>query len=330
VNAQIFYLLGQEELYRSISPLLKRYIFGDESIEIDRHVIGDDYATERGQTYLRLLKASMISTHEFTLLVEDSEGGYQYMGYERSHRANLLRLHTKAVPAVFPALAIMDRMVMVPKGIHDALSAENFLWILKPLEMGGVLLVDFHDEDSVREAARQVGIYLRAEIANLCRRQMLIHKSSGPNFGILSKLLKIEGSYFEKHQKEVTASMVRLTPSIISGPARLRKPSRVTIEIRNESEKRLEHVRVEVRAPKNAMKVPVVRTLEFPPAGGAAAKIEFEISPRATPYCPLEVLFEVTEMSPWYAPPSAPLILDVSGAALYSPAGGPLRSPPPR
>jgi hypothetical protein len=172
--------------------------------------------------------------------------------------------------------------------------------------------VDFQDLDSVREGARQVGIHLRTEIAKLCRRHMLMNKSSSPNFDTLSELLKIDKKYFKKHEEEILASMVQLVPKIGSGPAQLGRPCRVIIEIRNESEKELEHVRVQVRAPKDAMKAPVVKILDFPASGAGAQRIQFEISPKAAPYCPLEVLFEISETSQLYAPFSAPLILDVT------------------
>jgi len=67
-----------------------------------------------------------------------------------------------------------------------------------------------------------------------------------------------------------------------------------------------------VRAPKDAMKTPVVKTLEFHASGARSQRIQFEISPKAAPYCPLEVLFEISETSQLYAPFSASLILDVS------------------
>lgn len=315
MNAQVFFLKKQMELYRQISPLLKRHIFDDESIEIDQLVIDDDYTdTEQCQNYLTLLKAGMISTSDFNLMVEDAEGNWSYMGkgYQSSGGTKLLRLLRKSMPAVFPAVSVMDRMVMVPKGIHDELAAESFTWMLKPLEMGGVLLVDFQDMDSVREAARQVGMHLRTVIAKLCRRHMLMNRSSSPNFDTLCELLKIEQKYFKKHEEEILASMVQLVPKIVSGPTQLGRPSRVILDIRNESEKELEHVRVQVRAPCTAMKVPVVKTLDFPASTAGAQRIQFEISPKAAPYCPLEVLFEISETSQLYAPFSASLILDVS------------------
>jgi hypothetical protein len=312
MNAQVFYLESQESLYRRISSLLKSHIFDDEGVDIDRRIISDDYTKEESQEYLRLLKASMISTHDFTLLVEDSEGNWSYMGYDtRPKGARVLRVLRKSIVSMFPAVAVMDRLVMAPKGIHDALTAENFTWMLKPLEMGGVLLVDFEEPNSVGDGARQVGIRLGIEIAKLCRRHMLMNRSLSPNFETLSKLLKIDKKYFEKHREEILESMVKLRPEIVSGPARVGKQSGVIVDIHNESKKDLEDVRVQVRAPKGALAAPVVNTLNFRASGEVAQKIQFEILPAAVPYCPLEVRFEISETSQFYAPFSAPLILDV-------------------
>jgi len=313
MNAQVFYLESQEDLYRRISSLLKRHIFDDEGVDIDRRTIkDDDYTSEEGQEYLRLLKASMISTHDFTLLVEDSEGGWSYMGYDTIPKgARLLRVLRKSIGSVFPAVAVMDRLVMVPKGIHDALTAENFTWMLKPLEMGGVLLVDFEEPNSVGDGARQVGIRLGIDIAKLCRRHMLMNRSLSPNFEALSQLVRIEKKYFERHREKILECMVKLRPEIVSGPARLGKLSGVIVDIRNESKQDLEDVRVQVRAPKGALAAPVVKTLDFRAGGEAAQRIQFEILPNAVPYCPLEVRFDTSETSLLYAPFSAPLILNV-------------------
>lgn len=320
MNAQVFCLRSQESLYRGISALVKRHVFEDESIDIEPKRIDDDFSEEsgwqdriHGKEYVRLLKASLISTDDFNILVEDDEGSYAYLGgYEGGHDAKLLRLLRQAMPSAFPAVAVMGRMVMVPKGIHEALTAESFSWMLKPLELGGVVLVDFDDREALREAAQQVGLRLKTEIARLCRRQMLRDKAASPSFDLLSELLRIDREYLERHRDEILASMVQLTPKIVSGPTQQDRRSRVTVEVRNESEKELTGVRMQVRAPKGAMTKPVVQVLDFPAGGARVQRMQFEICPKAAPYCPLEVLFEISETSQSYAPFSVPLILDVS------------------
>ena len=326
MNAQVFYLKNQEQesLCNEIVFLLKKDVFENESIYIDRCPISENYSKaspspehELCSTYVKLLKASMITmTDDFPIVVSDNDGNWCYMGGALSGSGKLegaifLQLFHKSMALAFPAVAIMDRMIMLPKGIHEALSGGNFQWLLKPLEVGGAILVDFRDPVSRGEGARLLGSRLQTEIGKLCRRHMLANKSSRPDFEKLAELLKIDKKYFEQHQNEILASMVMLTPKIVSGSAQLAKSSLVTLDIQNESGTVLEGVRVLVRVPGKLEPV-VKKTFNFPAHGEGTQRIEFPVSPKALPFCPLEVRFEISEASQAYVPFSIPLLLEVS------------------
>jgi hypothetical protein len=316
VSAQIFVLEGQEERYRELGLVVRREVFGGENVVIGHRAVGESYRGRRGgpgaravDDYFRLLRAAMLSTADFTVLVEDGEGNWSY-GYEEGKEA-FLQLSRKSLPALLPAVAVMGRMVMVPREVYGVLKADNFSWMLRPLEVGGVKLVDFGNADSVRAGAAEVGARLRAEIIALSRRHMLMTGSSEPEFEEIAKLLSLEREFLERHRSAVLESIVRLTPKVAGGPARLGKASRVTLEVFNHSGEPLRRVRVQVRGPGDAMKAPVVGVLDFPSDPAAPQRLPFEISPKASPYCPLQVLFEISETSEWYAPSSVPLLLDV-------------------
>ena len=322
--AKIFSLESQKDSCDEIESLLRRYVF--EGIQVQRLSISDDYKEESESLegihchwYLNLLKASMIKVDDFTIVVEDGQGNWWYWGSEgygyggHLNGAKFLKILRDSMSSVFPAVAIMDRMVMVPQGIHEAFDkSREFSWFLKPLELGGVLLVDFQNPESVLDGARQIGMRLKEEIGKLCARHMLARKIPRRDFDDLATLLNVNKKYLEQHQEEIFVSAVKLTPRIVSGPAPLESSSRVILEIQNESKNVLERVHVRVRAPFGVLKAPVVETLDFHVGEAGTRRIQFEVVPKASPYCPLEVFFALSEMNHVYSPFPIPVILDVS------------------
>jgi hypothetical protein len=207
-------------------------------------------------------------------------------------------------------------MVMLPQEIQGAFdSSLEVLFFPKPLDLQGVLLVDFRDKRAVRDAIRQVGAEIKGEIAKLCRRYMFVNKlkTEQPDFGELAQVLKVDQRFLEEHHEEMFRHSVKLTPRIISGPARLLRKSKVVLEIQNESEGELGEVTVQVRAPADALKTAISEYLDFSPGQASVQRIQFEISPGTCPYCPLEVVFVPNEvnLSLTYTPFPIPAILDV-------------------
>jgi hypothetical protein len=330
MKAQIFFLKSQEDYCKEIEPLLRRYVF--EDIHIERLVIGDDYCQaspiwehSRCHLYLRLLNRSMVKVDDFNVVIGDERGNWCYMGggywegrggYSENAKGwagSYLKLFQNSLNCVFPAIAVMDRMVMVPHGVHEAFEkSRDFSWFLKPLDVHGVLLVDFDGSESVREGVQQTSIWLKTEIAKLCRRHMLARKIRKPDFKELGALLGVDEKYLVQHREDILAPGVELMPKIVNGPAQLESTSLVVVEIQNCSGRLLERVRVQVKGPGGVLKAPVVDILDFPAGESGTRTIEFEVSAKAFPYCPLEVLFELSEISETYTTFPIPLILDVS------------------
>jgi hypothetical protein len=323
MKAEIFFLASQQESSGEIESLLRRYVF--DRLQVERRAISDDYGRasnsqehEHSKLYFRFLRASMVRVDELNIVVADDQGNWCYLGGERAgygevKGTNFLKLFHASMASAFPAIAIMDRMVMVPHDIHEAFEkTREFSWFLRPLYLGGVLLVDFRNPESVREAARQVGIRLKEETATLCRRHMLTRRIPTPDFKDLARLLKIDREFLELHRDEMLASAAKLTPRIVSGPAQLEKLSRVILEIQNESDQTFDRVHVQVRGPSGTLKAPVVETLDFPAGDEGTRRIQFEVLPKASPYCPLEVFFSLNETNQRFASFPIPVIVDVA------------------
>jgi hypothetical protein len=314
LRARVFSLKAQEALRRAIARSLRAF-YADIEIE-DRIYDEEDESKKIGQSYLQLLKASTIGVGAFTVEVEDQYGAWDYWDYSADiERANhFLRLSHDAKEKIFPAVAILNRMVMVPQGIRDALDVPtDFAYLFKPLDLQGVLSVDFDGKDAIPNAIARVGAEIRAEIVSLARRQMAMNRIPAPDLEDLSKLLGAHVDFLEELRQEILSPLPRLAVEITSGPARLKKVSRVALEIRNESEHAPGLVDVQIRTPWNGMEEPPTRyteRLDFSPGSDHRHTIEIDVVPRAIPYCPLEVLFLFEETTDSVTFP-LPLILDV-------------------
>ena len=71
-----------------------------------------------------------------------------------------------------PAVAVQDRMIMVPQGVGKLLESDGGVLLpFKPLEMGGVAEVNFQDEMALSATAVEVAQTLRAAFLSTAGRK---------------------------------------------------------------------------------------------------------------------------------------------------------------
>jgi hypothetical protein len=324
MKAKIFYLSDEQRaragkrdaLAAELAGLLRKHIYS--GIEVEELPVLDCDPEKAGgnapaiaREYFDLLQASMVKVNDFCISVEDPEGSPWYMGYEGPVAVTLRK---ELLDSVLPAVAVMGRMVMLPQRIQDALDCPmGFTCFPKPLDVQGVVLVDFRDAKSKLSAVQQVEEQLSSDIVRLCRRYMSVNKIHQPEFDeTLAEMIGADRDYLESHRDEILTVSVELEPKVVSGPVRLGQRSRVEIEIRKPPEKALGPVRVQVAGPLDAMPAPFVAELNFSAEGEAAQRIEFEVTAQAPPFCPLEVIFEPGEVADACPPFPIPVILDVA------------------
>jgi hypothetical protein len=321
MKAAVFYLDSQDSYYRDIRRALEEHIF--PGIDIDRYVISSSYGPaselrehEACRLYLRMLRACMIRVEDFRILVGNPPYSWCYLGYE-SDSEHLFANRVLGIPranlrAIFPAVAVRDRMVMVPNGIHDALEgAARLPWFLKPLDLQGVTLVDFAKPSFVRDAMEDVGRHLEREIIKLCARHAQMTKLQRPEFDELAKLLAIDISYLKRHERDIMASLIRITPRILSDPVRLGQASAVVLEFTENSGNTLKQVEVHVKGPRGTLEGPVGASVDFTLDDQDSRLLRFDVTAQVRPYCPLEIRFESRGTSDSYAAFPVPVILDV-------------------
>ena len=309
MKATIFSLPTQEKLFRAIRGLLRDCLYRNLDIE---HIVYDDKdrpaAKQSGGAYLELLRASTIGVNDFVIEAQDDSGNWGYYWDDWNVIGkSFLRLNHSSRESVFPGVAIMDRMVMLPAGIHQAIDTPStFSFLLRPVDLQGVLLVDFSDEEAIRRAIQEAASRFKSEIVSLARRHMHVEADQSPDLESLSDLIGVEEEFIQGLREEIVKPLGRLTVVATSPPARLLKKSHVTLEIRNEFEGGPEWARVQVRGPR--MTKAVIRYVDFPPNKPRQRTVEFDIIPGAAPYCPLEILISGTNDDPR---PPIPLIIDV-------------------
>ena len=149
MHATIFYLRRQKDDVARIEALLKEHVF--QGIDVEKLEISDDYNKysyayehERCRRFLSLFKASMIRVNDFDIAVGDGWGRWYYMGGVYKSKWHHLELFHIYMGSVFPAVAIRDSMVMMPRNVGEAFEKSRvFDWFVKPRDLGGVVLTDF-------------------------------------------------------------------------------------------------------------------------------------------------------------------------------------------
>lgn len=124
---------------------------------------------DQGWRYLKLLQAAIPPEQGISLgLDEFSYSIYRvyikaYFSMSGSYWGNTRGFHGGDLLSFFPAVAVQDRMVFVPLGLRRSLVRSNEEFPAFPaLKAGGVLELDFDDENALRTAVRTVSEKLHA------------------------------------------------------------------------------------------------------------------------------------------------------------------------
>jgi hypothetical protein len=159
-----------------------------------------------------------------------------------------------------------------------------------------------------------VAAQLKSEVVKLCRRYMQFKSIREPDAEEMAKVLAVDKRFIEQLRGEILAPWVRLTPRIVSGPAPAARESRVTLEVRNDSDEALGLVRVKVTGPSDTLGEPYIEYLDFSAVTEQAQRIQFTAKPATPPYCPFWVEFEPDETVQTYTPVLNAVMLDVTDA----------------
>jgi hypothetical protein len=193
-----------------------------------------------------------------------------------------------------PALAIRDRMVLVPQGQNETLEAIGSNEPPPPPLQRGVLEVDFEDPAAMEQAFETVGRALRAEL----REELSAYQSfqlsdrldldaASAHLGVPSDLLR-HALREQTQARELILKQVRcsLQPATIVKDVQ----TRVALSIDNPSAVDLGELRVQLRGPTSGLEISPERVPIQLPAE-SSARADFSVAATREGEFVLEALF---------------------------------------
>jgi len=216
-----------------------------------------------------------------------SEGLYRTIDYRHFDRLHGLGLF-------LPALAIRDRMVLVPKGQNKELESMGPNEPPPPPLERGVIEVDFRNPAEVEQAFVRIGEELRRELRQELAAYQSFHLSDEVDFDAVSAHLGVPPSLLrhaireESSARELIYNQLRCTaePATVVTDVQ----TRMSLRIDNPSEIDLGRLRVQVRGPRSGLEINPERvSVELP--AGASVRADFSVVATRAGEFAIEVLF---------------------------------------
>jgi hypothetical protein len=228
------------------------------------------------------------------------EGYYYYPGLsepvEGPHRTRDYRYFDQlhGLGLFLPALAIRDRMVLVPKGQNEALESTGTNDPAPPPLQRGVIEVDFRNPAEVEQAFVTIGSELRREL----RQELLAYQSfrlaDEADFDVASAHLGVPPSLLQHaiREESVARELIYNQLRCTAEPATVVKgvQTRVSLRIDNPSEIDLGQLRVQVRGAMSGMEINPQRVSIRLPAQ-SSVRADFSMVVKRPGDFVLEVLF---------------------------------------
>jgi hypothetical protein len=326
MNGEIFFLKeSQAQLCQYIYDLINAQIPGIDIARTaidDQYKINDNYPDSKlmhdcASRYLESFKLAIMTDparRNFDVSVhEDSDAYYYYLGHDQTEIKTFLSVHQNKLNCLFPAIIIWDRMVMVPHLISKAFQEDQgtFPWCPLPLSNKGTLLVDYQSEEAIKNAITQVFSQLKKELSRICSRYLAFCETEQAAFSELSTLTGVSVRFLEANKHELIYEFTQFSCQVLTNQVTVNKRSHVIIKLQKTTLNSLTSIVVQLRAPANTLHSPVVQYLQFNSQDDNIATLEFDITAKVVPYCPLELIFSLDEQLVDFSPIPMQIILDV-------------------
>lgn len=320
MDAELFCLTEHVELAGSLLRQLNTLV--DPTIALKVHDIGTAASDERheiARRYTKLLHASIPPERELRIEAVTGlelfgnriylrvywpmlvSGWYSYPGvdelvwgmywgiYEQHFHAR-----GRGLELFLPALALRDRMVVVPRDQNEALEGMGRNEPAPPPLQRGVIEVDFAASAETERAFERIGRELRSEL----RRELAAYRSFHPSepldldavsahFGVPPALLQRAVRENADTRQQVHRQLrCTLNPTVVVRDLQ----TRITLQIENPSTVDLGRLRVQLRGPRTGLEVnPEQLEVELP--AGATARADLSVAATREGEFALEVLF---------------------------------------
>ncbi|MEO7142270.1 MAG: hypothetical protein ABI165_02080 [Bryobacteraceae bacterium] len=296
MNAEIFYHPNQEANVQAIAALIAKRIYPGIEVArmqaVNRPGLWDrDGAYPRATRYVQLLLASIPPDRGIGIGVQWLYYGfYIYSSYFGQYRS----FQQEGAGDLFPAVAVNDRMVLIPEKLGNRLTGSEGLSPFRPLEGGGVLEVDFNQPELLDKALLKIGEMLRAEAVQMVRQYSTYHPGADGNIKDAALALGFDAPFVEEALKQQAGRNTfygQLTCEFDRTDFPVGRWTRVKVKIANPSDVGLHGLSVDIRGP---VRVRPSRLETDLPAHGSA-QIDIALEPQEEGEFPIEVVFTLAE-----------------------------------
>ncbi len=303
MDAEFFCLDKHVDIAASMVRYLQSFVDPSVALRVMNTESAWPERDEIGRRYTKLLHASVPPERELTIeAVTDMElfGSRIYLriywplSFDAVYRdpdgemvmppystivARQFHAHGAGLDAFLPALAIRDRMVLVPKGQNETLAELGPDEASLPPMERGVIEVDFGDHAELEHAFVAIGQELRRELRNELHAYRSYHPSDQPDLDAVSAHLGVTPALLrraireEAEAREPVYRQLRCTlePNTIVKDVQ----TRLSLTIENPSIVDLGEIRVQMRGPSNGLEIYPERVpIEIP----AEASVRVDLS----------------------------------------------------
>lgn len=325
MDAEFFCLSSQMDSVGQLVRYLGRFV--DPTIAL--HVMNADASdwnerAQLGRRYTELLHGSIPPERELGIEMNTSlelfgsrvylrifwpmlvEGYYWYPGADELVKGLYRTFYNRyfdgrdGLSLFLPALAIRDRMVLVPSGQNETLESMGPNEPAPPPLQRGVIEVDFQNPKELERAFATIGKELRRELRQELQAYQSFQLSDQVDFDAVSAHLGVPPSLLrhairEEHKaRELIYNQLRCTAE----PAAVVKnvQTRVSLRIDNPSDVDLGQLRVQLRGPSSGIEINPERVNIRLPAQ-ASVRADFSVASTRVGEFALEVLFLDAEVN---------------------------------
>jgi len=296
MNAEIFCHYDQEARVQSIESRLPKLVYSGIKVTrleaAKRPGLWDKTgAYSKAARYVQLLLAAIPPDRGLAMGVQDLYYGfYMYSQYFGQYR----NFQEEGARELFPAVAVNDRMVLVPHQLGKRLTGSDGISLFRPLEMGGLLEVDFDQPESIDRALLKIGDMLRTEAVQMVRQYSSYHPNIDINVSEMARELGFETPFLEEALKRQARQSVfygDLTCEFTETHFPMNRWTRVGVKISNSSDVGLHGLSVGIKGPVRILP----EGIETNVPAKSSVQIDVSMRPNEEGEFPVEVVFSLAE-----------------------------------
>lgn len=293
MKAEIYYLEQQEALVAGLADALRAKLH--PALEVELHPIAFSdrrQIIDLGRRYVKLLQASLRPETGLQLGIKELDHyGYRFYIYVY-HAFAYSGSGPIQLETFFPAVAIRNRMALVPVGLSRRLdwqAAVTLGSLLRPLETGGAAEVSFEDRPAVEEALARVAQTTRADLLQEIRAYAGFRRPGEIDLPTLARDMDVDMGFLEHLFRTGGLEPTfysQLTCEIAPSKIAFDRWTKVILSVRNDSDVSLSNLQAKISGPVEIL--PTRIRIDVP--ARSIATVPISLNPTRRGEFPLEVV----------------------------------------